>query len=147
MRTFSQYSALRLGAGEGNLSNDDRRVALFGRNSQGELVDAFDYDLVANAITGVLTLPMAWSDVQTIASTMSQSGNFVVVEYASRGTGSMQGKKVYDTQMKLQAYYLTRRKGHADLGLDVEAGNDVMVTVDAPSGRGNDRSSVIALRR
>jgi hypothetical protein len=136
VRTFSQYSALRLGSGEGNLSNDDRRVALFGRNAQGN-IDAFVYDLATDAITGVLSLPMAWSQVQDIASTMSQSGNYVVIEYSSRGTGPMQGKKVYDLQLNLLRT-ASPGAGHADVARDT-AGNDVLVTPDDAAGT-NDRS-------
>lgn len=136
VRTFQQYTALRLGSGEGNLSNDDRRVALFGRNAQGN-VDAFVYDLVSDAVTGTLSLPMNWSQVQTIASTLSQSGAYVVIEYASRGTGPMQGKKVYDVQMNLLRT-VSAGSGHADFGYDA-SGHEVMVTADDPAGS-NDRS-------
>ena len=136
LRAFQQYTALRLGSGEGNLGNDDRRVALFGKNVQGN-VDAFVYDLVTDSVTGVLSLPLDWSQVQNMASSMSQSGSFVVIEYGSGGTGFMQGKKVHDIQMNLLRT-ISPGTGHSDFGYDT-SGNEVMVAADDPFG-GNDRS-------
>jgi hypothetical protein len=137
VRAFSSYSALRLGSGEGNLSNDDRRVVLFGHNAQGN-IDVFVHDLATGSTTGTLSLPMAWSQVQSIDATMSQSGRYVVVGYAARGTGALQGKKVYDLQMNLLRTVSPGGGTHADVALDT-SGNDVLVSADAPLG-GNDRS-------
>jgi hypothetical protein len=129
VRTFTQYSDLRLGSGEGNLSNDDRVVVLFGRNSQGN-VDAFVYDIAADTITGTLSLSVAWADVQGLASAISQSGKYVVLEFNARGTGPLQGKKLYDTRMNLLRNDLSPAGySHSDVGYDA-SGNEVLVIAD-----------------
>jgi hypothetical protein len=131
LRTFSGFTSLFLGMGEGNLSNDDRYAPLIGEYATGFTV--IIYDTVNNVevsrkdFPGVSVANLDWVS-------MSQSGKYVVVNIKDHATG-MAYYDVYDTQMN----YLRRLNafawGHADFGYD-SMGNEVIVYGQYVGGKG-----------
>lgn len=122
LRIFPEYTAIFLGGGQGNLSNDDRYFALFGKRS--DAVDILVYDVRDNVIVSKKAFPgvkaphadLNWTSV-------SPSGLYVVVHVH----GATKAFDVYDSQtMK----FLRRLRGgccHADIGYDSD-GNEVIVS-------------------
>lgn len=120
LRTFSQYSSISFGEGEGNISNDDRYIGLVGRAGCGRVL--FVYDILNNQILGSKDIgcsgDMDWFSV-------SQLGNFAVVQWHDNGNGTTQGIKSYNLNMtnEIHVHDMT---GHGDIGIDQE-GNEVVV--------------------
>ncbi len=124
IRTFPEYSMVYIGGGEGNLSEDDRYVALIGRRSGG--VDVLVYDQVANQVVSLrqfngFTGP--YGDIDN--ATMSPSGAYVVLGMNVGGTGRYYD--VYDRQTMTFQRRLTDGISHADIGYDSQ-GYEVLVT-------------------
>jgi hypothetical protein len=129
LHRFEDYVEISFGAGEGNISNDDRFVALFGfaRDSTDLLV----FDLSADRIVARLSLGSARvCDCPDPASvnnaTMSQSGKFVIVQYNERGVGRSRGIEVFTRDLQFQRQ-LTAGSEHGDAGLSAD-GRDLWVS-------------------
>lgn len=125
---FAEYSEISFGAGEGNVSNDDRLIALFGYG--GDQTDLLVFDLVEGRTTARLSFGSArvcdCSDPSSINNaTVSQSGRFVVVQYNERGFGRYKGVEVFDSKLQF-IRQLTPGSEHGDVGLTVEE-HDVWV--------------------
>ncbi|NNK88853.1 MAG: hypothetical protein HKO90_11260, partial [Flavobacteriaceae bacterium] len=120
LRTFSEYDNVSIGYGEGNLSNDDQWVALIGRNGSNQTI--FVYDILNDVITGskyIGTTPLDWVSI-------SQSGNYCVVQYDSWGSGPTNGVKSFDRFMQNEVH-LENAREHGDIGYDMD-GNEVYVS-------------------
>lgn len=104
LHRFSGYRRVLLGAGEGNLSDDDRYAALFGIKSR-DRTDVLVYDLVTGRIVGRRSFPHSGVGDGRGASTfnnvaMSQSGGRVIVEFNRTGTGGRRGIVSYDRRVR-----------------------------------------------
>jgi hypothetical protein len=121
LHTFSEFSWVRMGVGEGNLSNDDRYAPLVGVRSGGGWTVVI-WDTVNNVEVGRKDFAgqFDWAS-------MSQSGQYVVVN-----TGNYE---IYDKQMNLVRTLTAYAGGHADLGYD-SAGNEVIVWAVWIGGQG-----------
>lgn len=126
LRTFTGFQSLDVGYSEGNLSIDDRWVVLIANNASG--VSLIVYDILNDVIEGQQSFGTASIDWVS----MSQSGNYVVVQYNNDGSGTYQGTKVYDRNLNFLRH-LSNRTEHGDLGYD-QQGNEVFVAYDGVSG-------------
>ncbi len=126
LRTFSNYSSISVGNNEGNLSNDDRYVALIGVSGANKTVIV--YDILNDNIVSTKSLGTANIDWVSV----SQSGNFVVISGYSDGSGPLQGIKSYDKFMNNERHLYNGRP-HGDIGYDAQ-GNEVYVAYEGVSG-------------
>ncbi len=118
---FNEYKYVSYGMGEGNMSNDDRYMALQCRKSNGAMEIAC-YDFVTNSKVSSMPAPVWPNNV-----TMSQSGNYVIVQWDVQGTGPAQGVWAYNRSNMSPVRNLSRLGGsHFDYGYDTQ-GNEVMV--------------------
>jgi hypothetical protein len=139
LRVFTGYTSLRLGGGEGNLSDDDRYAALLAVNGSGAET-IIVYDVLTDTIVSATAFPSANIDNVT----MSHSGTYVVAQFiggtgAPGGTG---GHKCFDRAGNFLRTLTTATSagGHADVAYDT-AGNEVVCwtdTVDIFSARLSD---------
>ena len=132
LATLSAYSAISIGEGEGNLDNADRWMALYATTTGGARQVAV-FDMTAKTITATLAITSPTFN----NCTMSQSGNYVVVQWGTSGSGAQRGIEVYDRSLQFQRQIHTSGGGHFDLGYDT-AGNEVIV-ITSP----NDRSLIM----
>ena len=119
LRQFSQFTSISVGYSEGNLSNDDRWVALIGINGNNKTLIV--YDIENDEIVGELfkgTVGIDWIS-------MSQSGEYVVVSHNTSGSGANRGVKSYNRDFSNETH-LVNGHPHGDIGFDM-AGNEVFV--------------------
>jgi len=122
---FNEYSFVSHGEGEGNMSNDDRYMALQCRRPSGEMAIAC-YDFVNDEIVSTMNAPVWPNNV-----TMTQSGNYVIVQWNVAGTNQHQGTWAYNRSDMSPVRNLSHLGGsHFDYGYDTQ-GNEVIV---GPSG-------------
>jgi hypothetical protein len=121
LATLSAYSAISIGDGEGNLDNADKWMALYCTTTGGAKQVAI-FDMTSKTITA--TLAVTSPTFNNCA--MSQSGNFVVVQWGTSGSGSQQGIEIYNRSLVFQRQIHTSGGGHFDLGYDT-SGNEVIV--------------------
>jgi len=126
LKTFSGYSTISIGEGEGNLSTDDRYVALIATSGSQKTI--LVYDIVNDEITG--TKSVGTSNIDWVS--VSQSGDFVVMSGYSDGSGANQGIKAYDKFMNNEVHLYNGRP-HGDIGYDAQ-GNEVYVAYQGISG-------------
>ena len=114
---FPNYAEIDFGGGEGNLSFDDRRIALFGRT--GYDWDLFVYDLQLKRVLGRLALHSekvgGTSPVDN--ATMSPTGKYVVLGFRERGNGARQGVVLLDEQLNYLRHLSSRGGSHFDICL------------------------------
>lgn len=133
IRSFSEYDQMMMGFGEGNLSWDDRYVALAGR--KGADLYIVVYDIVRDKIVSQVMFEGKWPPSGDIRKdlcridwcSMSASGKYVVILWKDRGPGRQQGVEVYDRKLNFLRQ-LTPAGGHGDLGYDT-SGNEVWTQV------------------
>src|SRR4028118_1000860 len=140
LRTFPGYSELSIGYGEGNLSLDDRLVALMGRKTTGPngLNDLYViiYDIENDAILAESRFDNKFntSDKGTRIDwvSVSPSGKYVVFLWTPNGTARDQGVEVYQVVNGVLTFQrqLTSVQYHGDIGYD-SFGNEVYVQSDA----------------
>jgi len=126
LKTFSGYSSVSVGDGEGNLSNDDRYVALIATSGSQKTI--LVYDIFNDEILGTKSLGTANIDWVSV----SQSGEYVVMSGYSDGSGPLQGIKAYDKYMNNEIHLYSGRP-HGDIGYDAQ-GNEVYVAYQGVSG-------------
>ena len=119
LRQFSQFTSISVGYSEGNLSNDDRWVALIGINGNNKTLIV--YDIENDEIVGELFKGTAGIDWIS----MSQSGEYVVVSHNTSGSGANRGVKSYNRDFSNETH-LVNGHPHGDIGFDM-AGNEVFV--------------------
>ncbi len=126
LKTFTGYNTVSIGEGEGNLSTDDRYVALIATSGSQKTI--LVYDIVNDEIIGtksVGTVDIDWVSV-------SQSGEYVVMSGYSDGSGANQGIKAYDKFMNNEIHLYSGRP-HGDIGYDAQ-GNEVYIAYQGITG-------------
>lgn len=124
---FPRYRELSIGFGEGNLSNDDRYVALIGVHPGGRR-DLIVYDVLAGQTVAVRGLGRALDN-----ATMSQSGDYVVVVWGRDGRGRSEGVEAFDRELRFLRQ-LTRSSEHGDVGYTA-AGQEAWVSYSSARRR------------
>jgi hypothetical protein len=113
------FSFISIGQNNGNLSNDDRYAPIVGLKEGRTYVMVFD--MVNRAIFSTLDLGDLAGYMPV--ALMSQSGNYVVIEFGSNL--NTRGIEVYDRNLAFQRNIL-KGVSHADVGYDIY-GNEVWV--------------------
>jgi len=127
VRTFTEYSTVNFGYGEGNQSADDKYIGLIGHSGSDKILIVYDIQL--DEVVGTKNIGSGGSiDWFSI----SQLGNFAVISYADNGSGPMQGFKSYDVNFNNEVH-VSDHTEHSDLGIDAN-GNEVIVSYQGPSG-------------
>jgi hypothetical protein len=118
LHTFSGYTSIDMGGGDGAIDDTDTYVALIG--STGSAYHLITYNIAANTI--VADIPIAGNPG---ATQISRKGNYVVLNWGD-GTGVNQGLERYtrDLTSRIQLSPYAR---HGDNALDA-AGNEIFVT-------------------
>jgi parallel beta-helix repeat protein len=142
VKTFDEYNRIDFGASEGNLSNDDRYAAIFGfKNINGrENVSVFVFDILQRQKVSELTYntPLTINgDINNC--TMSQSGNYVLIQYITNRHGREAGIEVYDRNLNFLRRLSNTGGGHYDAGYDAN-GNEVIVV------QGDSTSALVSVR-
>lgn len=134
LRTFSEYSRIYIGGGEGNVSDDDRRVALIGVRSGG--VDVLVYDIERNTVVSTRRFDGysgPHGDIDSAA--ISPSGRYVLL-----GVDEPLGYDLYDAQdMKFLRRLVNNQRSHSDMGYTME-GHEALIT------SANKRSAINSIR-
>lgn len=134
LRTFPGYSDLSIGNAEGNLSIDDRVVALMGRKTTGPFGLNDLYVIVYDIQNDLVLSESRFDNKFTTAAdridwvSVSQSGNYVLFSWRARGTGRDQGVEVYQVVDGVLTFQrqLVPIAAHGDIGYD-SFGNEVYV--------------------
>lgn len=116
LRTFPAYSAVYLGPWEGNLSTNDRYVALAGE--QGSNVTCIVYNIQEDTIESEQLMPFPFDALDWMS--MSMSGEYVVMNTTN-------GITVYDRDVNFLRK-ISPKGEHGDLGRDV-MGREVFVAI------------------
>ena len=119
LRTFSGYSKCDIGSAQGNLSIDDRYVALgcFKATDTGSYPKhVVVYDIANNRILGTRSFA---NEVKWVS--MSQRGDYVVVRWFS-------DRPVESYRRDMSFVSVVGQGGHGDLGIDAD-GNEVWIVV------------------
>lgn len=128
---FSTNYAWAHTQGEGNLSRDARYYAVAGQvydyvNQTVAVSNVVVVDLVAQQEIGSLLMPTNLASFDWVS--ISPLGNYVVVDYASTGTGPFEGVEVYDRCLTNRLWQKPLGYGHSDLGVDAN-GDEILVIV------------------
>lgn len=122
IRRFDDFYTCRMGDGEGNISNDDRYVALVCTNP-GQAPTLISFDIADNRILGQKRLAHDYN-----WAGFSQSGEFVVVEYSSGS--SIDNQLLIFNQNLDHLRTVHNNIEHGDLAFDVD-GNEIYLMIDA----------------
>lgn len=133
--TFAGKGHISLGEYEGNISDDDTRIALIfkttvrsGSGNWGVLV----YDPVNDVEISSRTFG-AGSTWEPNNCMISRSGAYVVVNHGTAGTGANQGVWAYDSATMAPIRQIMTTQRHADMGKDIN-GNDIYVHMGGSGG-------------
>lgn len=127
IETFDQFEFVSFGNYEGNLSNDDRYIAL--QCSTATSYTIVCYDLLNEAIVSEKPAPI-WPN----NCNMSQSGDYVLVQWDVGGYNDFEGIWAYNRDDMSPVRNLTSSGGgHYDFGYDMD-GNEVCVGADVDNG-------------
>ncbi len=138
IKKFSEYTFVSLGEYEGNLSNDDRYMALQCRSGSAMFIVC--YDLVTDKVVSAMKAPV-WPNNCAV----TQSGNYVIVQWDVDGPSNYQGVCAYNRKdMSFVRNLTTSGGGHYDYGYDIK-GNEVMVGSDKFSGSGTARIGMVRI--
>lgn len=135
---LDRYRKVLIGAGEGNLSNDDRYVVLFGspRGHAHRSTDLLVFDLLERRMISRRRFGRSrinWSDSSTFDNaTISQSGRHVILSFARRGSAPRRGIHSYDLDLRDERFLSQHGGGHFDACIDA-ADRDVML-ITGPNG-------------
>jgi|GEM_PF-1696282 len=131
IHTFTGYSSIDLGLGEGNQSNDDRYWAVLGKvNGDWNNVDFICYDRQTDTVLG--TLPQGNLSGLIDWASMTQNGEYFVVRYNAYGSGNKQGIKRWNKNFTGQ-FNVWSNPQHGDIGV-AQNGNPVWVTIGSGVG-------------
>jgi Bacterial Ig domain len=133
LKSFPEYDTITLGDYEGNLSRDDKWMALIG--TKGANREVFVFDMVNR----VVTARMAIGSGPINNTAMSQSGNYVTVQWNVDGSANRQGVEVFDRNLNRLRQVSVRGGTHYDLGYDTSGQEVIVVT--------SDTSSALTMRR
>ena len=123
LRTFSGYTSVYLGPWEGNLSKDDKRAVLAG--NKGGTLELIVYNIETNTVEATKSMGGSFDDLDW--ATISQSGNYVICNWNTNGSGTRQGVELYDRNLNFLRQLLVTGE-HADAGYD-SRGNEVYVSL------------------
>ena len=125
LHTFTGYSEIFMGPWEGNISTDDASVAFITSEVSGG--DIIVYDILHDVVVAVKSVASLGYDGTIDWVSVSQSGNFVVIN----GSGSSDNSvKSYDRNLNPIATLFSQGE-HADLCYDTY-GNETLVSVGDP---------------
>jgi hypothetical protein len=127
LKSFPEYDSITLGDYEGNLSRDDKWMALIG--TKGANREVFVFDMVNR----VVTARMAIGSGPINNTAMSQSGNYVTVQWSVDGSANRQGIEVFDRNLNRLRQVSVRGGTHHDLGYDTNGQEVIVVTSDTSS--------------
>jgi hypothetical protein len=130
LHTFTEYTSIDLGLGEGNQSNDDRYWAILGKRNGWSDTDFVTYDLQTDTILGTLSQGDLGGLIDWVS--MTQNGEFFVVRYNSYGNGTKQGIKRWNKDFTGQ-FNIWSNPQHGDIGVAVN-GNPVWITIGSGVG-------------
>lgn len=119
LHTFTNYTNISIGSGEGRLSGDDRYVCFTADRSSATWL--ISYDVLTDTVIAELQLPSGDLDFATI----SESGNYIICSWRPDGSGTNEGFKVYDRDLT-NLRHLSDYTGHGDCGFDTD-GDEVFV--------------------
>lgn len=122
-KTFSDYTVMTMDS-NGNVSNNDKYVVLWGRKAANTNLWIVVYDIELDSIVSETDLGGHYQDDIDWAG-ISQDGSRVFVMYGTDGSGALQGCKSYNRLMA-DEIHLTNSTHHGDLGVD-QSGNQVYV--------------------
>jgi hypothetical protein len=141
LHQFNEYDTINFGAGEGNLSTNDRYAALFGLKA-GK-VDLLVYDLIDNRVVSNKTQPIGTTVGNGSATidniSMSQSGKYVIVQYQQPGNGKDRGIKLFDRSLKFLRQLSSGGGSHFDSCIDSKGAESIVV-------QENDSSAIVSVR-
>ncbi|WP_274476235.1 hypothetical protein, partial [Mangrovimonas aestuarii] len=139
LHTFSNYSSVSFGYGEGNQSNDDKYVVLIGQASG--VRDLIVYNIQNNTIVSTHNVGTS-GDLDW--ATISPLGTYVVVSWRDNGSGSTQGLKIYNRDFS-NYRHLYDYTEHSDVAIDAN-GNEVIVQYgNQPEWNSNNYLAMIRL--
>ena len=116
--TFTGLQDMGIGPYEGNLSNDDRYVALHGtRSGQSRIIT---FDTTTSSVIAEIGVGPSFDFAK-----ISQDGNWVVTGHTAAGSNQVSGINVYSRNLVFQRH-LTDVSEHGDMGVDSN-GNQVWV--------------------
>jgi len=141
MRMFPEYSQIYIGGGEGNVSDDDRRVVLIGKRSGG--VDVLVYDIANDAVVSTRRFNGYSGPHGDIDSAViSRSGRYVLV-----GVKEPLGYDLYDAQnMQFLRRLVNNQRSHSDIGYTMEGHEALITSANGRSGINSIRLSDGVLR-
>jgi hypothetical protein len=134
LHTFTEYDFVSIGEEEGNVSNDDQYVVLMAK--KGTSTYSIMYNIQTDTVVSVWNMNGKWPDWVAV----SQSGQYILVNWNTDGPSRYQGIEVYDQNFNFLRQAVVYGS-HADMGYDVN-GNEVLVSF--ASGIAN--ASIIATR-
>jgi hypothetical protein len=123
IRTFTEYSTASFGAYEGNLSKDDKFVALQCKTTSENWVVV--YDIPNDRIVSRMNIGNSWPDNVS----MSQSGDYIAIQWGVSGSGDKQGTDLFTRDFAFVRKIGTCGGCHFDLGYDTD-GHEVAVIAD-----------------
>jgi hypothetical protein len=116
LHSFTGYSTVTIGDGEGGISDDDRSIVLIGTTSTGSR-HLIVYDVVLGSVIGDIVAPSGTDNAQ-----ISRKGNYVVVV----GSDTRRYTRNLSSSILLYPY-----GNHGDNALDA-SGTEIYVTNNAP---------------
>ena len=117
--TFTGYSTISIGDGEGAIDDNDRFVALLAVTTGGAQ-HLIVYDIALDSIVATLALPSRPDNAE-----ISRKGNYVTIGWQTDGTGLHQGIERYNRALTSRIN-LTPYGRHGDNALDAN-GNEIYV--------------------
>ncbi len=127
LHVFTEYENVSYGSWEGNMSNDDHYVALQCQAADTNYVIVFDQ--VNDTVISTLNIGSIWPN--NVA--MSQSGEYVAIEWDIEGSGPLEGICIYTRNLEFVRNVSICGGCHYDLGYDAD-GNEVSVHQNITGG-------------
>jgi hypothetical protein len=119
LHTFTGYSTISIGDGEGAIDDNDRFVALLAVTTGGAQ-HLIVYDIALDSVVATLALPSRPDNAE-----ISRKGNYVTIGWLTDGTGLHQGIERYNRALTSRIN-LTPYGRHGDNALDAN-GNEIYV--------------------
>ena len=116
LHTFSGFSSVNFGNGEGTQDNNDKYVGLIGNNNT-----LIVYDIELDQVVGTKTIPNGDLDWFSV----SANGGYAVASWRNNGTGNTQGLKRFNIDLTNETHIYDYTE-HGDFGIDAN-GNEVFV--------------------
>ena len=139
LHTFTGYSNLSIGDGEGKQDRNDQYICLIGIKSGNKHIVVYD---IINDTFDELDLGSSASDLDS--ATVSPLGNYVVLTWKTDGTGAEQGFQRYDIDLTNRTS-LYAWSQHDDIGIDFN-GDEVLVTLVADPTQWSNNNYIVMVR-